>query len=68
LKLRKTRNRKRVADFGGYMLVDERNDAVAGSQPVAFSLTLAAAENYLLDRACFIGGHRIIAVGSQKHP
>jgi hypothetical protein len=51
LKLRKTRNRKRVADFGGYMLVDESNDALAGSQPVAFSLTLAAAENYLLDRA-----------------
>jgi hypothetical protein len=35
-----------AADFGGYMIVDERNDPVAGGKP-AFSLNLDGVERFL---------------------
>jgi hypothetical protein len=48
--LSKSRRRDtRAIDFGGYMILNDRNVAVAGATPRAFCLTLDDVERWLQD-------------------
>jgi hypothetical protein len=50
LRLKKSRRRDpRAPDFGGYMLVDDRNNVVLGASQNAYEATLDDVEAYLTD-------------------
>ena len=50
LVLMKSRTRdQRARDYCGYMLVDDRNTAVAGGNPNAYSMSIDEVEQYLTD-------------------
>ena len=50
LTLMKSRTRdQRATTYGGYMIVDQENNVVAGGHPSAYSLSIDGAERFLVD-------------------